>query len=104
MRFIVTAKMPVEAGNQLIATAQMGPKVQQMMADLNPEAAYFSLKDGCRCAYIVINVNDASELPAKLEPFFLATKAEVTCDVAMTPEDLGKGMANMEEVVKKYGS
>src|SRR5579859_2254431 len=102
MRFIVTAKIPVETGNKLIASAQMGPKVQQIMADLKPEAAYFSLKDGCRCTYLILNVNDASGLPAKLEPLFLATNAEVTCEVAMTAEDLGRGMGQMEGLVKKY--
>ena len=104
MRFLVTAKFPVEAGNKLISSGQIGPKLEQIMTDLRPEAAYFATKDGCRCMYLVINIDDASELPAKLEPIFLTTNSEVNCELAMTVDDLKKGMGTMEAVVKKYGS
>jgi hypothetical protein len=45
-------------------------------------------------------VNNASDVPAVAEPFFLTFNAEIRVRIAMTPEDLGK--ANLETLGKAW--
>jgi hypothetical protein len=44
--------------------------MESAMKDLQPEAAYFAPTDGTRGGYWVINMDEASEIPSKVEPFF----------------------------------
>ena len=69
MRFLVKAKWPVEKANHLARHGELGKSVQSIVEDLNPEAAYFYTDEGKRTALMVIDLQDASELPriAELE-------------------------------------
>ena len=51
MRFMITCRIPVEKGNELVKTGSLGPTVQSIMEDLQPEAAYFVDVDGARGAH-----------------------------------------------------
>ena len=51
--------------------------MESIMEDLKPEAAYFVEDDGRRTGYIVVNIDDPSQIPAVVEPFFLGFNAEV---------------------------
>jgi len=78
--------------------------MKSVMEELKPEAAYFTLENGKRAAYIFLNLQDASELPKIGEPFLLALGAEIEVTPAMNAEDLGKAMASLESAAKKYGA
>ena len=41
MRFMITCRIPVDKGNELVKNGSLGPTVQSIMEDLKPEAAYF---------------------------------------------------------------
>lgn len=77
-----------------------GQIIQKILTDLKPEAAYFVARDGKRGGTIVVDVADASKMPAIAEPFFLHFNASVSFHPCMTPEDLAK--AGLEELGKKY--
>src|SRR5215204_5001129 len=51
MRFMITCRIPVEKGNELVKNGTLGPTVQSIMEDLKPEAAYFVDVDGARGAH-----------------------------------------------------
>jgi hypothetical protein len=51
----------------------------------------------------VLNLNDASEIPAVAEPFFLWLNAEIEFLPVMRPEDLQKAGPAIGAVVKKWG-
>ena len=51
--------------------------------------------NGARGGYIVINMDDASEIPAKAEPFFQELGATVEFFPVMTPEDLRTGLQRL---------
>src|SRR5215213_2955684 len=91
MRFMITCRIPVEKGNELLKNGTLGPTVQSIMEDLKPEAAY------------VVDVEEASQIPPSVEPLMLALGAEVDVHPVMVLEDLGKASAEIERVAQKYG-
>ena len=74
-----------------------------ILAEQKPEAAYFALEDGRRTAFLFLNLEDPSELPAIAEPWFLAFDAEIEAQPAMTAEDLQKAGPAIEAAVKNFG-
>ena len=103
MRMLMKVSVPVEAGNATIKDGSLVRNLQSILADLEPEAAYFTADNGVRTGFIVVNIDDPSQLPAVAEPFFLAFNARVEFIPAMTAEDLGKAGPAIEDAVKKYG-
>ena len=103
MRFMLKVSIPVEAGNKAICDGSLGTKIQSILEDTKPEAVYFTSDGGTRGGFVVVNMDDASQLPALAEPWFLAFNAAVECIPVMTPEDLHKGGPGIENAVKKYG-
>jgi hypothetical protein len=103
MRFIVKARMDVETANELAREGKLGPTIQSIVEDLKPEAAYFVADEGQRTAILVINMEDASQIPAVAEPWFLAFNAEIEATPAMVAEDLMKAGPAIEAAAKKYG-
>ena len=103
MRFIVKARMDVEAANALASAGKLGSTIQSILEELKPEAAYFVADEGQRTAILVINMEDPSELPAVVEPWFLAFNADIEATPAMIAEDLEKAGPAIEQAVKKYG-
>ena len=104
MRFMLKVEMPVERANELAEEGKLGEAIQTILEDLEPEAAYFTTSNGDRAGYIFINIDDASEIPAFAEPWFLALEANVDIVPVMTPEDLGKAGPAIERAVKKFAS
>jgi hypothetical protein len=103
MRFMITCRIPVEKGNELAKAGTLGSTIQSILEVLQPEAAYFADIDGARGGYIVVNVDDASQIPAMAEPLFLALGASVHFHPVMTPEDLGKAAPAIDQAARKYG-
>ena len=101
MRFLFKISMPVEKGN---LAAQNGFKVIQTILDQQkPEAAYFIAQGGTRTAILIMNMDDASQIPSLAEPWFLALNAAIEVTPAMVPEDLAKAGPAIEQAVKKFG-
>ena len=101
MRMIIDVNFPIEPFNTLVRNGTVGQKIQAILADLKPEAAYFSERNGKRGAIFIVDVSEASQIPAIAEPFFLTFNASVEFHVAMTPEDLGA--AGLEALGEKWG-
>ena len=103
MRFMITCRIPVEKGNELVKSGTLGPTVQSIMDDLQPKAAYFIDVEGARGAHIVVDMEEASQIPPLVEPLMLALGAEIEVHPVMVLEDLGKASAELERVAQKYG-
>ena len=102
MRFMLRFSMPSEAGNDLIGGGGMGETMQQIMGELQPEAAYFCPVDGQRGGYLFLNIDNASDIPGKVEPLFLAMDAFIELIPVMTAEDLQQAMPGLEQTAQKY--
>ena len=100
MRMIMHVDFPPEPFNTLVRNGTAGAAIQKALNDVKPEAAYFSEENGRRGGVLIVDVPDASKIPALAEPFFLTMNADVRFRIAMTPEDLAK--AGLESIGKKY--
>lgn len=103
MRFLVDVQWDIEAGNKLAKSGALASKMESILSDLKPEAAYFTAHDGKRGCLLVIDLKDASQMPAVAEPWFLAVNATVRFSPAMTPQDLMKAGPDIERATKKFG-
>jgi hypothetical protein len=102
MRMMMKVNLPVETANAAVRNGTLGPTIQKILADLKPEAAYFSEDNGMRTGYIVFQMTESSELPGVAEPWFLAFNASLTVKPAMTPQDLAAGGPGFERAVKNF--
>jgi len=103
MRFLVKVNIPVEAGNGAAKAGKLGTTIQSILADLKPEAVYFTDDNGQRTAFRFLEMQDASLIPAIAEPWFLAFNASIEIHPVMVPDDLAKAGGAIEQAVKKYG-
>ena len=92
------------AANELARQGKLGSTIQSILADLKPEAAYFTDDDGERTGLIFFDLADSSAIPAVAEPWFLALNARLTFRPVMNSEDLGKALPGIEAAVKKYAA
>ena len=102
MRFLVKVNIPVEAGNEAAKAGKLGTTIQSILADLKPEAVYFTDDKGQRTAFLFLDMQDASQIPAIAEPWFLAFNASIEIHPVMVPEDLMRAGSAIEAAVKRY--
>jgi hypothetical protein len=100
MRMLMDVTIPHEPFNSLVRQGVAGKKIGEVLDAIKPEAVYFTSHDGKRGAIVVVDVADASKIPALAEPLFLAFNAEVTLRIAMTPDDLKK--SGLDAIGKKW--
>lgn len=102
MRFLLKVNIPVEAGNAAAKSGKLASTIQAILADLKPEAVYFTDTAGQRTGYLFLEMHDASQIPALAEPWFLAFNAALEFHPVMVPDDLAKAAGAIEKVAKKY--
>jgi hypothetical protein len=102
MRFLLKVNIPVESGNAAAKAGKLGATIQSILADLKPEAAYFTDDNGQRTAFLFLEMQDASQIPAIAEPWFIAFNASIECHPVMVPDDLAKANSAIEAAVTKY--
>jgi len=64
-----------------------------MMEDLKPEAAYFHAVDGDRGGFLVVNMQDSSQIADIAERLFFGLNAKIELVPVMTADDLRKGLS-----------
>ena len=104
MRVLLTFTINPEKGDQLIKEGRIGETMESILEELQPEAAYFTDVEGTRGGFLVVDMDDASRIPAITEPLFLGVGATVHMQPAMTPEDLrGAAGEALQDMAQKYG-
>ena len=102
MRVLLKVNIPVETGNAAAKAGKLGTIIQSILADLKPEAVYFSDDKGQHTGYLFLDLADASQIPAIAEPWMLAFNAAIECHPVMVPADLAKAAPAIKKAVKKY--
>ena len=101
MRMLMHVHMPIEPFNDMVRNGTAGPMLQAILADIKPEATYFTSAGGSRGGILVVDVNEPAAIPRLAEPFFLAFEADVEFEPCMSPEDLGR--ADLDALGQKWG-
>ena len=103
MRYLLKFDFPTESGNTTLRDPEFGKKMETLLADMKAEAAYFTSVNGHRGGYIVVNMDDASQMPGLAEPLFQWLKADVEFIPVMLPEDLAKAGPAIGAALQKWG-
>ncbi|MGY6024189.1 hypothetical protein [Streptomyces spinosirectus] len=95
MRVLLKASMNTEKANEVIRSGKMPQLMQEALGNIKPEASYFTVDHGVRTAYLVLDMQDSSQMPAIGEPFFMDLGAEIDMTPVMNAEDLQKGLSQL---------
>ncbi|MFC9594712.1 hypothetical protein [Streptomyces sp. NPDC056944] len=92
MRMLLKVQMDTQASNDAIKQGRLLQLMEGALQELRPEAAYFTVENGCRTAYIFFDLADPSLMPKISEPFFMEIGAGIHYSPVMNPDDLRKGL------------
>jgi len=101
LRCIVECVIPVDTGNCSILDGTLPSKKKKYLETVQPEAVYFTVKDGQRTMFAVVNFPGEYKMVAFNEPLWLDRGASVTFTPAMSLADLEKAGGDMEQVAKE---
>ena len=101
MRMLMNIIFPLEPFNSAVRDGTVGSKMKAILDHTRPEAVYFTEQNGQRGGVLVVDVKEASDVPALAEPWFLTFEADVEFRIAMTPDDLAR--ANLDNLGKTWG-
>ena len=90
MRTLLKVTLAHEEFNAAVRDGSVGKKIQRILTELKPEATYWTELDGKRTGLLIVDLPEASKIPALAEPWFLTFKADVEIHPVMTNEDLAK--------------
>jgi len=94
MRMMLQVSIPNEPFNSLVLNGTASATIGKILETVKPEAAYFTEVDGKRTAILIVNLENAAQIPVIAEPFFLKFKAECRFHPVMVAEDLAKADLN----------
>lgn len=103
MKYLMKVRIPNDIGNDKIKDPQFGMKMKDILTEIKAEAVYFTTICGCRGCYAVVNMEDASQMPAIAEPFYSWLQADIDFMPVMTIEDLGKAGPAIAAASRKWG-
>lgn len=101
MKVMMIVSLPHHTFNTAVKDGTAGAKLKKIMDAIKPEAAYFTELCGKRTGIFVVNLTDASQIPALAEPWFLTFEADVQVRPTMTPADLERG--GLDKIGKQWG-
>jgi len=102
MRFLISAKIPTEAGNLMVQDPNLLSKLETYIDKVNAEATYFFEADGNRVAAFIVDIQSADHIPVLVEPLFSGMGAHVELHPVMSLDDLKKGIPQAIVEVNSY--
>lgn len=103
MRMMIKFVLPVETSNDAIRTGKLQKVFAQVIEELKPEAAYFFPVRGQRGGMFVVDMQQSSQIAEIAEKLFFGLNAKVEMMPVMAADDLHKGLASVEETIRRYG-
>lgn len=95
MRTMLVVEIDTEAGNKRITDGTIAKTMEEVMATLKPEAAYFYAHNGHRAMTLVTDLPDEASVVTACEPLWLALNANVEAFTCMNAEDLRTGLGRL---------
>jgi len=100
MKMLLDITLPHQPFNAAVKDGTAGSKLNRILEATKPEAVYFTDQQGQRGAVLIVDLPDASKLPALVEPWMLIFQADIKLRPVMTPDDLKR--AGLDELGKKW--
>jgi hypothetical protein len=100
MRMLLNIRIPHEPFNTFVRDGTIGALMERILAEMKPEAAYFTSENGTRGAILIVNLEEPSQIPKFAEPWFLSFNADCEFRVVMVADDLKK--AGLESLGAKW--
>jgi len=100
MRMLMQVRIPHDRFNAAVKDGTAGLKLSRILEETKPETIYFTERNGQRGAVMIVDLADASKVPALAEPWFLTFDADVEFHPVMSPEDLKR--AGLDALGKKW--
>jgi hypothetical protein len=97
---LLNIRIPHEPFNAFVRDGTIGELMERILAESKPEAAYFTEQNGTRGAILIVNLEEASQIPKFAEPWFLTFNADCEFRVVMVADDLKK--AGLEMLGSKW--
>src|ERR1700685_1738009 len=88
MKFIVEADFPLEPFSTYVREGTAGEKIGAVLGAIKPEVVYFTDTGVGRGAMMIVELDNASQIPHVTEPLMLNFKASVHYRLAISPEEL----------------
>ena len=101
MRMLMIVTLPHHTFNAAVKDGTAGAKLGKILEATKPESVHFTEINGKRTAFVVVDLPEATKIPALAEPWFLTFEADVQVHPAMTPEDLQR--ASLDSMGKQWG-
>jgi hypothetical protein len=95
MRTLLRIHMRGDVANRAIQDGTLPKTLEELLDRVHPEASYFFADNGQRSAFIVFDLEDASQIPVLSEPLFSRLGAEVDYTPVMNGDDLRKGLSEL---------
>jgi hypothetical protein len=96
----MNVKIPHQPFNAAVKDGSAGAKLNKILDAIKPEAVYFTEQHGQRGAVLIVDLPDASKVPALAEPWFLTFQADVEFRIVMSPDDLKN--SGIDKMGKKW--
>ena len=68
MRMLLNIRIPHEPFNSFVRDGTIGELMERILAEMKPEAAYFTSENGTRGAILIVNLEEPSQIPKFAEP------------------------------------
>jgi len=95
MRTMLRWTVPADRGNSAIRDGSMTRIIERLVADLNPEAAYFWPEHGRRAGMMIFDMASSDQIPVIAEPLFVELEASVEFLPVMNADDLKRALAKL---------
>ncbi len=100
MKTLLSVTLPHQPLNAAVKDGTAGAKLNRILEATKPEAVYFTDRNGKRGAVLIVDLPDASKIPALVEPWMLLFEADIELQPVMMPEDLKQ--AGLDELGRKW--
>ena len=100
MKVLLKVTFAHEEFNAAVRNGTVGKKIQRILEEQKPVAAYWTEFGGKRTGLLIVELADAVKIPVLAEPWFLTFNAAVEIHPVMTSEDLAK--ADLDALGKKW--
>jgi len=100
MKMLLNVTLPHQPFNAAVKDGTAGSKLNRILEATKPEAVYFTDQNGQRGAVLIVDLADASKIPALAEPWMLTFEADIELRPVMTPDSLKH--AGLDELGKKW--